>query len=101
MTRPEALTVAIVGALDAHVNVRPVIAAPCASAATALSCAVCPTVAAAGFGLTVTDATVFAATVSGALPVFPSEIAVIVTEPFAIAVTRPLELTVANAGFEL
>jgi hypothetical protein len=40
-------------------------------------------------------------TVSGALPTLPSLIALIVTDPFAIAVTSPFESTVASAGFEL
>jgi uncharacterized protein (DUF849 family) len=40
VTRPAAFTVATAGALELHVNVRPDIGAPCASNATAESCAV-------------------------------------------------------------
>ena len=40
-------------------------------------------------------------TVSGLSPTVPSLTALIVSAPFATALTTPLELTVASAGFEL
>src|SRR5438094_5082701 len=48
-------------------------------------------------GVTATEATGTAATVTVALPAFPSLVAVIVAEPAALLVTRPLGLTVATA----
>ena len=47
------------------------------------------------------DAGAGAAMVSGALPTLPSAMALIVTDPFAIAATLPDEFTVASAGLEL
>src|SRR6058998_3701350 len=48
-------------------------------------------------GVTATEATGTTATVTVALPAFPSLVAVIVVEPAALLVTRPLGLTVATA----
>src|SRR5437763_17049541 len=48
-------------------------------------------------GFTATEATGTAATVPVALPAFPSLVAVIVADPAALLVTRPLGLTVATA----
>src|SRR5205823_6466012 len=48
-------------------------------------------------GVTATEATGTAATVTVALPAFPSLVAVIVADPAALLVTRPLGLTVATA----
>src|SRR3989442_4279426 len=49
-------------------------------------------------GVTVTEATGTLVTVTAAVPVFPSLVAVIVAEPAATPVTNPLPLTVAAAG---
>src|SRR5438445_646478 len=49
-------------------------------------------------GLTLTDATGTGFTVTAALPVFPSLVAVIVTAPAPAPVTSPVEVTVATAG---
>src|SRR5437764_15061488 len=48
-------------------------------------------------GVTATEATGTAATVTVALPAFPSLVAVIVADPAALLVTRPLGPTVAAA----
>src|SRR3989454_3127393 len=48
-------------------------------------------------GVTATEATGTTATVTVALPAFPSLVAVIVADPAALLVTRPLGLTVATA----
>src|SRR6266850_1498781 len=80
-TRPPALTVASAALLACIV---------------ALSCTVCPMKIAAGLGVTVTDATGTTFTVSAEVPFFPSQVAVIVAEPAAMAVTRPAPFTVAT-----
>src|SRR2546427_9751386 len=49
-------------------------------------------------GLTLTDATGTGFTVTAALPVFPSLVALIVTAPAPAPVTSPVEGTVATAG---
>jgi hypothetical protein len=48
-------------------------------------------------GLTVTLATGAGVTVSGAVPVFPSLVAIMLTVPSATAVTTPCAVTVATA----
>src|SRR5947207_15337114 len=48
-------------------------------------------------GVTATEATGTTATVTVALPAFPSLVAVIVADPAALLVTRPLGPTVATA----
>src|SRR2546428_4974914 len=48
-------------------------------------------------GVTATEATGTTATVTAALPALPSLVAVIVADPAALLVTRPLGLTVATA----
>src|SRR5207302_9575902 len=57
-----------------------------------------PTVSLAGAGLTVTDATGTLVTVRADVPLCPSLVAVIVAEPAATPVTRPLTDTVATAA---
>ncbi len=59
---------------------------------------VAPTDTLAAAGLTVTLATGTLVTVMVAEPLFPSLVAVIVAEPAATPVTKPLALTVATAG---
>ena len=62
----------------------------------AVSCTVCPAPTVADPGLTLTDATGTGVTVTVAVPLFPSLVAVIVAEPAARPVTNPLALTVAR-----
>src|SRR5207249_6986449 len=66
-----------------------------------VSCTVAPTSTTAVAGLTVTDATGTFATVTLAVPLFPSLVAVIVADPAATPVTSPAADTVAIAVFEL
>ena len=100
VTSPLVETVATAEALVVHVTVRPPSGLPLASSGVAVSCTVVPTCTLAGAGLTVTEAT-GTGTVIAELPVFPSLVAVIVTEPAATAVTRPLLDTVATAVLPL
>src|SRR3989441_845448 len=85
-------------ALDAQVIDRPDSGVPFASSGVAASWTHCPTATAAEAGLTLTDATGTGFTVTPALPVFPSLVAVIVTALAATPVTSPVEDTVATAG---
>ena len=97
VTRPLELTVAtLVLPLD-HVTVRPDSGLPLASFGAAVSCTVWPVSTLADAGLTVTDATGTLVTVMADVPICPSLVAVIVAEPAAAPVTRPLLLTVATA----
>ena len=103
VTTPLDETVAIpVLELD-HVTARPESTAPFASYAVAVSCAVCPTLTLAVAGETLTDATgtVTAVTLTEAVPLFPSLVAVMVAEPAAIPLTTPLDETVAMPVLEL
>src|SRR6266498_5164468 len=97
VTSPLVLTVATAVLLLAQLTVRPVSVLPLASFGVAVSCAVCPAGMVAVAGLTATEATGTGAavTVSAALPLCPSLVAVIVAEPAVRPVTSPLELTVA------
>src|SRR5256714_1535336 len=95
VTNPVRLTVATVVSLDDHVTARPESGLPLASLGVAVSCTVCPTWPLADDGVTVTEATGTLVTVIAAVPLFPSLIAVIVAEPAAFPVTRPLPLTFA------
>src|SRR6266853_1347448 len=97
-TCPLAVTVATATLLVAHVTTRPVNGLPLASRGIAVSCTACPTPALTVAGLTLTDATGMGFTVTAALPVVPSLVAVIVTAPAATPVTSPVEETVAVAG---
>src|SRR6266581_1060814 len=98
VTRPPVDTAATAGALDAQVISRPDSGIPFASSSVAVSCAVCPTWMPTDTGLTLTDATGTRFTVTAALPVFPSLVAVIVTAPAPAPVTSPVAVTVATAG---
>src|SRR5207244_6616492 len=95
LTIPEPLTVASVVLFEAHVTTRPVSGLPFASLGVAVSCVVWPTGRVADAGLTVTEATGTDVTVTAAVPLCPSLVAVTVAEPPARAVTRPLPLTFA------
>src|SRR5437868_1837812 len=95
VTTPLPLTRAIVVSLLDHVTARPDKTLPLASLRVAVSCAVCPTDTVADDGVTVTEATGAFVTVTAAVPLFPSLVAVIVAEPAATPLTRPVLLTVA------
>src|SRR5204863_523764 len=77
--------------------VRPESELPFASFGVAASCIVWPAGTDAVAGLTVTDATGTVVTVSAAVPLLPSEVAVIVAAPTATPVACPVPLTVATA----
>jgi len=96
VTTPLLLTAATVVLLLAHVTVRPVSVFPAESLVTAVNCWVAPTRKLADAGLTVTDATGAFVTVTPAVTLFVSLVAVIVTEPAAFPVTMPVLLTVAS-----
>src|SRR2546427_46285 len=101
VTSPLALTVATAGLPLDQPIVRPESELPFASFGVAASGTVWPTCTDAVAGFTVTDATGTVATVIAAVPLCPSEVAVIVAEPAATPVTRPLALSVATAGLPL
>jgi len=86
-----------------HVTVRPVNAPPLASLGVAVNCTVCPTWMPADGGVTLTDATGTGAlvTVMEDEPLCPSLVAVIVADPTAAPVTRPLGLTPATVALSL
>jgi hypothetical protein len=84
-----------------HVTARPVSTLLLASRVVAVSCVVCPTLTLAEAGATLTDATGTSVTVTVAVPLFPSLVAVIVAEPAATPVTTPLDETVAIPVLEL
>src|SRR5437773_2502881 len=96
MTRPDPLTVATTVLLLAQVTVRPESGLPLASFGIAVSCTVCPAWSDTENGVTVTEATGTWATVTAAVPLCPSLVAVIVATPAAIPVTMPLVSTVAT-----
>src|SRR5438128_1677146 len=96
LATPLLLTVTTAGALLDHVIVRPLSTFPAESLGVAVSCTLAPTCTVAVAGLTVTDATGTFVTATVAVPLFPSLVAAIVTEPAATPVTRPLALTVAT-----
>src|SRR5690242_2652483 len=96
VTSPLPLTFAIVVSLEDQVITRPDSGLPFASLGVAVSCPVWLVWRLSEVGLTVTDATGTFETVMLAVPLWPSLVAVIVAEPAAEAVTRPLPLTVAT-----
>src|SRR5439155_758998 len=96
VTRPLGPTVATAVLLLAHVTVRPVSVLPAESFGVAVSCTVCPTVRFAVAGEIATEATGTVVTVSAAVLLLPSLVAVIVAEPAVTPATRPLPLTVAT-----
>src|SRR6059036_54795 len=101
VTSPVADTVATGPLFVVQVTTRPLSGVPLASLRVAVSCTVPPTYRFGATGLTATDATGTFATVTLAVPLFPSLVAVIVTAPAATPVTSPVADTVAMAGFEL
>jgi hypothetical protein len=94
-TSPLALTVAVELLLLDHVIDRPVRTLPFASLSVAVSCCVAPSFTVADAGVTVTDATGMWTTVMEDVPLCPSLVAVIVADPAATPLTKPLALTVA------
>src|SRR6266516_6798538 len=94
-TSPFAFTVATLGASLDQVIVRPESGLPLASSGVAVSCWVPPTTIVAAVGLTVSDATGIV-TVTAAVALLPSLVAVTFAEPAATAVTSPLASTVAT-----
>jgi hypothetical protein len=96
LTSPPDDTVATLPALVAQLIARPDSALPLASRGVAPSCTVWPTVRLAVAGLTVTEATGTTLTVTVALPLFPSLVAVIVAVPAPTPLTSPLDDTVAT-----
>src|SRR2546428_2321979 len=101
VTRPLPFTVAAAMLELVHVTVRPVRVLPLASFTVAVSCTVWPADTEADGGVTVTDATGTFATVIAAVPLLPSEVAVIVAAPTATPVACPAPFTVATAGLLL
>jgi hypothetical protein len=91
-------TVAIVGSLEVQVTVRPVRMFPLPSRVVAVNVKVlsCTIVGVVGEIVTVATGTVGSTTVTIAVPLFVSDVAVIVAEPAATAVTTPLDETVAT-----
>src|SRR5438046_3033168 len=103
VTSPLPLTVAIDVLLLTHVTTRPVSVLPAASLVTAESCWMPPAVMVAAVGVTATEATGAIVTVTVAVALFPSLMAVMVAEPAATPVTTPtvtwpLAVTVAIAA---
>src|SRR5213592_4503796 len=101
VTSPLQLTVATVVLLLTQVTVRPVSGLPFASFGVAVSWTVLPSFTEADAGVTVTEATGTFETVTLAVPLCPSLVAVIVAEPATLPVTSPFELTVATDVLEL
>src|SRR5207253_1195934 len=99
--RPLPLMVATLGLLLVHVTVRPVSVPPAESFGVAVSCTVCPTVRLIVAGEIATEATGTVVTVSAAVLLLPSLVAVIVAEPAVTPATRPLPLMVATLGLPL
>jgi len=96
VTRPVVLTLATPAALVVHVTDRPVRTFPAASRNVVVNCPVCPTVRLRVLGVTLTDATGASVTVTLAVPLCPSHVAVIVADPAPCAPTSPAGLTVAT-----
>src|SRR5437016_3150801 len=96
-TSPVQLTALTALLPPAHVTTRPESELPPASLGVAVSCWVCPGCRLTVAGLTVTDATGTLATVTAAVPLVPSLVAVIVVAPAATPVTRPFPFTAATA----
>src|SRR5437667_11296930 len=96
VTRPFAETVAALALLVAQLMLRPLSAVPLASLGVAVSCTVAATSSAGAAGLTLTDPTGTGVTVTVAVPLFPSLVAVIVAVPATTPVTSPLVETLAT-----
>src|SRR5216683_632743 len=101
VTKPAPLTVATPALLVAQVIARPVNGVPLASLGVAVNCTVCPTWMLALAGLTVTDATGTFDAVRVAVPLWPSQAAVMIAVPAATAVSSPVPFTVATPALLL
>src|SRR5205809_2896432 len=98
VTSPLLFTVAIVLSLDDQLIARPAKGLPLASRGVAVSCTVRPIATVPELGVTVTAATGATVTVTVAVPLCPSLVAVIVTgPPAATPLTSPLPFTLAIA----
>src|SRR5436309_7636192 len=98
LTSPLPFTLAIALLLDCQVMTRPVNGLPLASRGVAVSCTVCPIATVPELGVTVTAATGATVTVTVAVPLCPSLVAVSVTgPPAATPLTSPLPFTLAIA----
>src|SRR5882762_6028471 len=97
VTSPLELTVATAVLELAHVTTRPDNGLPLASFGVAVSCTVVPSFTEGAAGVTLTEATGTTVTVTLAVPLCPSLVAVIVAEPAATPVTSPVPFTVATA----
>src|SRR5713226_760207 len=95
---PLELTVATCGLLVVQVITLPNSTLPLESLGVAVSGTEPPTATRADVGLTLSDATGTVVTVRVAVPLFPSEVAVIVAGPDARAVATPFASTVATLG---
>lgn len=98
VTTPDALTVAVCGALEAQTRLRPASAFPFASYVMAVSVIVPPTVSVPDVGATATDATAMGVTVTVALALFPPVVAEMVAVPAATAVIPPFASTATVCG---
>src|SRR5256886_1849470 len=96
VTTPLELTAATAALLVAQLTARPLSALPAESRGVAVSGTDPPTATLAEPGLTLTDATGTATTVTAALPLFPPLVAVIVAVPAETPVTSPLPSTLAT-----
>src|SRR5215470_4836064 len=102
VTTPLDDTVATAVLLEPHVTTRSVTTAPVVSLTVAVRANVCVTSKPLVAGDTVTLPTGIFVTVTDAVPLLPSLVAVIVAVPGATPVTRPVALTVATpVAFEL
>jgi hypothetical protein len=98
VTTPVTATVAIAALLDDQPTRRPVNTLLLASFVSAVSCSVEPSTRVAVSALRVTEATGIAVTVIEDAPLFPSLVPVIVAVPTKIAVTTPVDDTLATSG---
>jgi len=96
VTTPVADTVATAELSDIHSMVRPVNAAPLAARVAAVACVVSTALIVLADNATITDATGAGMTVSIALPLCPSLVAMIFATPTPTALTVPLATTVAT-----
>src|SRR5438876_11208536 len=97
LTSPLPLTVATAVLPLAHVTIRPDSALPLASFGVAVSCWVCPGCRLTVAGLTVTDATGTLATVTAAVPLVLSLVAVIVVAPVSLQPGQTQQLTATRS----
>jgi hypothetical protein len=100
VTRPLDDTDAV-PALDELHETAALTAAPLASWGVAANCSVCPTPIVPEVGLTETEATTGAVTLTVALPLFPLAVAVMVADPTPWAVTTPPDVIEATPEFDV